>query len=534
MKILFAALHQGYYRNIESVIEALAARGDELYLGHERHDSAIGGQAIVDRLADRFDTVTRGPVPTREVDAAFLASKVRLWLDYLRYLDPMFPPASGLRSRAEARTPAAVVSLTRSALMRRPAAKRWLASCLDAIDRAVPPSPAIEAFLDEQRPDVVVVTPLIGLTPSSQVDLLRSAQARGIPTAVIVWSWDHLSSKAIIRDTVDGLFVWNEAQKHEAVRMHGFPAERVVVTGAQCFDKWFGRGPRRSRAEFIRRAGLPDDRPYALWVCSALLPGSPPEPDVVTRWAEGIRNAADDRVRSLNILIRPHPSRMSDWEGVDWRRFGNIALFGDNPVDDDARDDYFDSLYHSGAVVGITTSAFLEAAIVDRPVMTIYFDDVRQEHEGSLHFQLLLNFEGGMMTTARTVDEHVAQLATMVSGPPREVLMRQRRFVDAFVRPHGPDVTATAVVAERLESLGRQRSTVAVPGRAPAIARWGLRAVARVGSHPRWRYWLLTEREAVVARRLDQKLARREQALADKARQRSEKAKRAAGRARAR
>jgi hypothetical protein len=532
MKILFAALHQGYYRNIESIVETLAARGHDIYLGHERHDSAIGGQTIVDGLASRFPNITRGAVPTREADVAFLASKVRLGLDYLRYLDPMFPPASGLRSRAEVRTPAAIVSLTRSPLMKYPAAKRLLASCLDAVDRAVPPSPAIEAFLDEERPDLVVVTPLIGLTPSSQVDLLRSAQARGIPTVVIVWSWDHLSSKAIVRDAVDGLFVWNEAQKQEAVGMHGFPAERVVVTGAQCFDKWFARSPRRSRDEFVRRAGLPDNRPYVLWACSALLPGSPPEPDVVTRWATALRNAGDPRVRDLNILIRPHPSRVSDWDGVDWRRFGNIAWFGDNPVDDDARDDYFDSLYHSAAVVGITTSAFLEAAIVDRPVMTIYFDDVRQEHEGSLHFQLLLKFEGGMMTTARTLDEHVSQLAAMVSGPPQEVLTRQRRFVDAFVRPHGAEVPATDVASERLEALGRRRSTVVVRARARAIGRWGLRAIARIEHHPRRRYWLLTEREAVVARRMDEKLARREEALAEKARQRAEKAKRAASRAR--
>ena len=44
-KRLFAALHQGYYRNIESVVAELAGRGHSLYLGHERHDSAIGGQA---------------------------------------------------------------------------------------------------------------------------------------------------------------------------------------------------------------------------------------------------------------------------------------------------------------------------------------------------------------------------------------------------------------------------------------------------------------------------------------------------------
>ena len=96
-----------------------------------------------------------------------------------------------------------------------------------------------------------------------------------------MWSWDHLSSKAIIRDVPDGLVVWNEAQKREAMEMHGVPAERVVVTGAQCYDAWFGRTPSRSRLEFVRHVGLTDERPYVLWACSALLPGSPPEPEVV-------------------------------------------------------------------------------------------------------------------------------------------------------------------------------------------------------------------------------------------------------------
>ncbi len=236
MKFLFAALHQGYYRNLESVIDDLARRGHAIHLGHERPDSAIGGQSIVDRLTRRFPAMTQGRIPEREPEFAFVASKVRLGYDYLRYLHPMYTPASGLRPRAEVRTPTAIVRLSRSPLMAYGAPQRLLARCLDTIDRAVPLSPAIERFLDEQRPDVVGVTPLIGLGASSQIDLLRSAQARGLPTAVLVWSWDHLSSKAIIRDLPDGLFVWNDARKQEAMDMHGVPAERIVVTGAQCFD----------------------------------------------------------------------------------------------------------------------------------------------------------------------------------------------------------------------------------------------------------------------------------------------------------
>ena len=70
MKILFAALTQGYYRNLESVVEALAFRGHQIYLGHERADSAIGGQALVDRLAGRFPNIRRGVIPGRDPASA--------------------------------------------------------------------------------------------------------------------------------------------------------------------------------------------------------------------------------------------------------------------------------------------------------------------------------------------------------------------------------------------------------------------------------------------------------------------------------
>ena len=241
MRLLFAGLHNGYYRNIESVVEELAGRGHDIFLGAERADSALGGQAIVDRLVHAWPRVTAGPVPWREQRIRFLVAKVRFALDYLRYLDPAYAETSGLLDRAEARTPAAILALSRRGWLGSAAVRRRLARLLDAIDRATPPSPDIERFLDAQRPDVVIITPLIGLIASSQIDLLRSAQRRGIPTAVCVWSWDHLSSKAIIRDAPDRLFVWNGVQAQEAIGMHAIPPDRVVVTGAQSFDRWFDR-----------------------------------------------------------------------------------------------------------------------------------------------------------------------------------------------------------------------------------------------------------------------------------------------------
>ncbi|MEQ1909602.1 MAG: hypothetical protein ABMA15_12315, partial [Vicinamibacterales bacterium] len=163
MKILMAALHNGYYRNLESVVDELAVRGHEIFLGSERAASALGGQSIVERLAEEHPGVTHGTVRWREQRTRFLATKVRLALDYLRYLEPAYSDAPSLRQRAVVRTPVGLVWLVERGPGRPRAARRLIARALDAIDRALPPSPDIERFLDEQRPDAVIITPLIGL-----------------------------------------------------------------------------------------------------------------------------------------------------------------------------------------------------------------------------------------------------------------------------------------------------------------------------------------------------------------------------------
>jgi hypothetical protein len=525
VRILFAALHNGYYRNLDSVVEELARRGHEIHLGAEREDSSFGGQPIIDRITAAYANVTCGRTAVRDEETLFLPAKIRFAIDYLRYLEPAYPPTSGLVLRARERTPTGMVRVSKSPLLAWRPIRRLVSRALDDADHAVPASQDIERFLDEQRPDLMVMTPLIGLVASSQIDLLRSALRRGISTAVMVWSWDHLSSKALIRDVPDALLVWNETQKREARDLHHVPEARIIVTGAQCYDRWFGRMPTRSRTAFVRHAGLPDERPYVLWACSALLPGTAPEPGIFLRWASHLRRSNDPRVRDVPILLRPHPSRTAEWTDSDWRSVGNVVMFGGTPVDDEAREHYFESLYYSAAVVGITTSAFLEAAVVDRPVMSFYADDLRPEHEDSLHFQPLANPEHGLLTMGSSLEEHEGQLARVLAGSTTDLLQRQRRFVDRFVRPLGRDLPATGIVADALERLpAAPRVGASAPS---AFGQIGWLQFQKLERNARWRHLVLDEREIdrenrvtakarLKAQELTRKRAAKQEALARK------------------
>ena len=491
MKILFFARHFTYLRNFESVLTALAERGDQVHVAVER-DEAFGGREMLDLLMARYPQITTGWGPDRSDDRYAAATKVRLTLDYLRYLEPAYDETPKLRTRAEERVPRAMLALLRVPPFSGAAGRRRLASLLTAMERAVPIDPAIDAYIRQQSPDAVLITPLVGVVASPQLDYLYTAMALGIPTGLCVWSWDHLSSKALIRTVPDRVFVWNPTQRREAIELHGVPAAQVAVTGAQCFDRWFDRSPSRTREAFCRHVGLPDDKPFLLWVCSALFRGSPVEAEFVTRWIAELRQSGHPALRDVNILVRPHPSRLKEWEQVDLSALPRVALWGGNPVDVDSRNDYFDSLHYSIGVAGLNTSAFIEGAIAGRPVYTILLPEFHENQEGTIHFHYLLNVAGGLLHQARSFEEHSAQLASLLASPsaPSE---RSRAFVEAFVRPQGLTESSTRRFVDGLIELASLRP-VPFSHTAPAAARMLVTRLARFSAGA-GRTWMMSARE---------------------------------------
>ncbi|MGE0592541.1 MAG: hypothetical protein AB7G23_10070 [Vicinamibacterales bacterium] len=464
MKLLFFGRHWSYFRNFESVIEELAARGHGVHLVVDREES-MGGQQMIERLVARFpDRLSMGHAPSRALGArADLARRVRLGLDYLRFLEPRYADTPHLGDRARERAPRSVVVLADLPGLRTGPGRRLLGAILRSVERALPPGRDIEDFIRAQSPDAVLITPLVDLG-SPQLDYFAAAKALGLRTMLPVGSWDHLSSKALLRAYPDAVLVWNDVQRREAVEMHGVPADRVVVTGAQCYDQWWHRQPARSRAAFCARVGLRPDQPFLLYVCSSLFRGTASEAAFVEQWVEAVRSAPDPALRDISILVRPHPARLDEWKGVDLSGYRHIAFWGAHPVDAEAKDDYFDSLYYSAAVVGLNTSAFLEASVVGKPVHTVLVPEISAHNqEGTLHFHYLLTVGGGLLRAARSLDEHVQLLAASLAGDgggdPKAA-----GFAGAFIRPFGPDVAATPRFVDAVERAAA----------APAPAREGL------------------------------------------------------------
>ena len=314
----------------------------------------------------------------------------------------------------------------------------------------------MDRFISAFAPDVVLVTPMVQFA-SAQADALKSARNLGIPTGVCIPSWDNLTTKGLVRFEPDRVFVWNDVQRVELEQLHGIARERAVATGAQRFDEWFGRRPSRGTAEFRERVGLDAETPFVLYTCSSSFAAfsAPDEIAFVRQWLTALRGDERFTADHLGVLIRPHPQNAAQWAGVDLRAFGNAVVWptdGRHPDRGEPRADFFDSLAHSAAVVGINTTVMIEAAILGKSVLTWLQPDFAGTQERTLHFRHLQRENGGFLWVARTSEEHREQLAAVVAGGSEEA-ERMSGFVESFVRPHGLDVPVAPILAAQIAEL---------------------------------------------------------------------------------
>jgi hypothetical protein len=511
-RILFVMLHPGFVRYFDGALTALADAGHQVHVAFEISRTKLGEDVTAQRLATRSPHLTCGTTPeraesvrqflargdraaTRSGDFSrttsghtaseeaweSLATSIRLLLDYLRFFEPAFAGAGALRARAEKRLPRLLAATAATAGRAGGPTRRAFAATLRFVERLIPVNRELTAFVRGQNPDVLLVTPLIELG-SQQVDYVKCAREQGIPSALCVASWDNLTSKGLIRVTPDRVVVWNDAQRVEAVTLQQVPEERVAVTGAPVFDRWFDARPSRTREQFCRMVGLDPGRPFVLYVGSSTFI-APDEVPFVERLLWRLRTADEAAIAGVGMLIRPHPANARQWHAFDTGNSTNVGLWpaiGTDPNAPDFWRDYLDSLYYSAAVVGINTSAQIEAAIVGRPVLTIQTREFAHAQEGTLHFRYLVG-DGGVVRSAASLDEHVTQLAQLLdaAAAASSVEHGSREFVRAFVRPHGLDVPASAVFADAVGGIAGQPRPAPVPA---SLTVRVLRPVALIGA----------------------------------------------------
>ena len=456
-RVLFAMAHAGFYRNFEEMIAGLLAADVDVHVAFSKHHDTIG---MDDYGLPRTDPHGRFTFSIDEASPAQPgAERLRLLRDLILYSRPHYDSATDLRARfTSLQKPGLLPDQLQASLLAilrhtSESAKDSADALLRRHEDRIAPRSSANDLLDTVKPDYVIVTPLVNFA-SREVDIVKAARLRGIPTLLAVASWDNLTNKGLIKVQPDRIAVWNRHMAREAVHLHGISPERIWITGATPFDSWFGRSVSRDRKTFCRDLGLNHEHPLIVYLCSSRSIAAT-EVRVVSEWIGAIRQVWDGSSRNANVIIRPHPMDLRSWskavsasddnEMAYWKEAVVWPLRSKHPSTPEHRAYYFDTLYHADAVVGLNTSAMIEAAILGKPVLTFLGHDVTTSQTGNLHFRYLA--EGGFVSQARNLDEHVRQLSAALEQPGMAA-ENGARFVEDFVRPLGRGISASATLVE--------------------------------------------------------------------------------------
>jgi hypothetical protein len=454
MRIAFVFLNPDLFRHFENVVRAMTERGYavDLVVYTEPGNSPNPFGRALSKYISETPAATMHPLILRRDGWAKLLFLTRELINYSIYYKAGHPSIA-LKNRWKKYLPPGVWRLVGNHFVGKLLASRAINTMLRLFERMAPAHREIMQWFEKTQPDVVFASPFI-TAGSLELDYVKAAKKMGIPSAVAVTSWDNLTTKGTFHILPDWIMVWNQALKEEAVSLHDVPREIIHITGSPTFDYWFEMSPIQDRASFCEGAGLDPKKPFVVYLCSSR--------GMIEGEIEFIHDLASEMerhpiARGLNILVRPHPLNMLDWNAIHsdririWPRNGE---FTDTP---ETRQGYYHTLHYGIAAVGINTSAMIETAIINRPCISIIDPRYQKSQTGMGHFRHLLN--GNFLYIEHSYPGAVERLARIMTDHDEKKENRQQ-FVHDFVRPRGLDKQASRLMADALERIAQRLSPV--------------------------------------------------------------------------
>lgn len=434
---------------VASDIPTAAAFADELvHLAWRGYtvEAAIesGSPAELDKLARKLPGVAIGPAPSERRRFEPLAGLLRSWLDYSRLPDQTDPACKPRLAAVEARVP----RLAR-ALARRPqsdAIRQRVTHLVAAMERSIPPDPAICEFLERKGPALLIVAPLFDIA-AGQTDYLRAARRIGVRTLVPVVRWDQLGLGGSMHERPDWLAVWNRHHRQAASRLHGMPPQFTVVLGVPSNVQ--------GRAEVPEEAARPVGMTQPLFVYQASDRTDEQQVQAIRQWVRAIRSGEDRLVQQATLAVSLGGGADQDQVAAElaaWTRKSNrgaITILRRGSKTSAASGlDARAALDHATAVVAVNVAGALAAALAGQAVF-LPPTGIGDDEQGELdRFKATIGSEDVWLQQASDWTEHLAQLARVATD--EAMRDRLRHAARDFARPHGPDISPAVALAHHV------------------------------------------------------------------------------------
>ncbi len=290
----------------------------------------------------------------------------------------------------------------------------------------------------EKKPSVIVSTMLTlpgGMYDySPDLPAVLAARKLNIPCGTLVQSWDNLSSKTYVIPTwLDRYWTWSASMTDDLVRFNPRIKcdEHIADIGSPHFDCHLDASLLEERDIYLQKLELDSHFPYILIGTGMeyLLPG---EPAIVIDLVKRLKAELPD----VQVLLRLHPKdKMGRWRD-HLSGLKDLGVKIQNTIPETPMDmggftppreffrEQINAIYHSAVVINTASSLTVDAAILDRPVISLGYDVVKDKkfpegrasfYNRSEHFGSLVKTGGVWVTHSQ--DECINAIRRYLAEP---------------------------------------------------------------------------------------------------------------------
>lgn len=186
----------------------------------------------------------------------------------------------------------------------------------------VPHLSFFKQYISDHSPSLVLIsTP--GLTFMESWALLCAKRVK-IPSVVVNFSWDNLTTYPRSVRKADYMICWDKIIKKEAQTLHGYKDDEVFVSGIMRYDHFFKDEDLGTKEEFLGSKNLEPNKKTVLVATS-----TDPNPDLFKKIIRLLVTL------DVNILVRVHPlERLSSYEEFKNTKNIRVELAGTQKQDD--------------------------------------------------------------------------------------------------------------------------------------------------------------------------------------------------------
>ncbi len=237
----------------------------------------------------------------------------------------------------------------------------------------------LEPYFKKYNPDIVFATDLFA---EYDVLFLKNSRSFGVKNAAMVRSWDNTSSVGYARFAPDKLIVHNEIGKEEMSRYHDISGKIIQACGIPQFEQYLKMKP-SSREEFYNRIGADINKRLVLFAPAGKF-------FIDTDWqtCQILKDLYyENKIpQDIQFLIRLHPFNAVDLSQVEpdsnfivditgpAKSEAGVATKVVGELDDSFYQHIFDSLYYSSLIINAISSIIVDAAALDKPLITVNFN----------------------------------------------------------------------------------------------------------------------------------------------------------------